>query len=317
MTDIDLKLKKTFRNTFPEYAKRLDNAGTEETLIRQYNEILDECMENIKEVLGNDTALGEMLLSPERYHSLISATGTDIKYEIQEIMNGIQALKGLDNENDLTVQMLITGVTAITTLGVITYYNAVKAGADSFKATLAAVSASEAGVVAVAAFIVIAILIPIIYLMTKPASCIVLLINELEEDITFADDYNVSGERVCFTRRISKAVQIGEAESFSSGLFVTTKKDNALFGTQYGFSLKGTSSNDYFLFGVECPLTSTYTDNNCYCALTGSAKDAAEGTANHNNSTYEIKNTKYLLDIKCHSKAGSVAFYVARIRTRR
>jgi hypothetical protein len=149
--------------------------------------------------------------------------------------------------------------------------------------------------------------------MSKPANCIVLIINELNDDIQFEDDYNVHGKPVTFVQDLLAVTKSkGAVVAYSAGFFTTQKRDSALYGTQYGFRLKS-AEGAVFTFGAECPLTSMYTDNNCYCAFDKSAEEAANATTDKNVQEYYAEKGDVCLSIKCNSGAGSIAYYVARI----
>lgn len=185
-------------------------------------------------------------------------------------------------------------------------------GAVETAAAYAGVTAATVALVcAIAIVVIIAILIPIIYFMQKPANCIVLLINELDDKIIFKNDYNIHGKPTLNTTPIPKAVVIpGVTTVATAGFIATEKRENALFGTQYGFTF--TYKETELTFGVECPLTSLYADNNCYCGIGISAKKAANTTNYKNVQSWEDSNDEIKISIKCNSKSGSIAYYVAR-----
>lgn len=323
--DRDYLLKKTFRETFPEYALRLDEANSE-NLMDTYHQILDECRQNLStclgekanELLGDDSqAMMALALMPERANSICQAKGDEIKYELQEILNGLQAIKGLQSEETMAVQLAASGLVAVHATAIYVLFELLGSGAETFAAMVSAIASCTPAIVAAVTLVVILVLIPIIYLMTKPANCILLLVNELDEELEFVDDYNVSGKRSAFTRKIPKVFTVPSSgiKYYSAGIYTTSKNDNSLFGTQYGFRMRGAKTGKEFLFGMECPLTSIITDNNCYCSFSGTPEDIAKQTEKHNIQSFNLNDGHgYCCSITCHSGAGSVAYYKASIR---
>jgi hypothetical protein len=181
-------------------------------------------------------------------------------------------------------------------------------------------------VVAAAAVILALILIPLVYFMVKPATCIIFLINELplpdeEEDqekynkLFWEGDYNVHGKPTLLTREIPGALRTPSQRKYPfGGLYATAKHDDALFGTQFGFVMKYRGAeNDPFVrltFATECPLTGV---NNCYCAFDESAESAARETARRKEQFFEARKDGLTLSIRCNSSSGPVAWYVARL----
>jgi len=84
----------------------------------------------------------------------------------------------------------------------------------------------------------------------------------------------------------------------------------ALYGTQYGFTYKYKNIN--LSFGVECPLTSIYVDNNCWCGVGTSSKEAAEQTDKQNKQVWKASGDGISLSIEVNSGSGSIAYYLAR-----
>lgn len=314
-------LKQSFRSVYPEYADLLETAKSHEEVKSLQQRFLKEAHENLAKALNKTpeelTATDQtapIALTQKQYENLISATGDSIEQQLHVILDGTSRLKGMEKDDPATVtaQIVISGLVA---LGGIAYKAAssdLVAGAVEAAAAYAGVEVATVGVVcAIAAVVIVAILIPIIYFMEKPANCIVLLINELDDELAFKSDSNVHGKPMLMTSPIPEAVVIpGVRTVATAGFIATEKRENALVGTQYGFTFS--YKNEELSFGVECPLTSIYVDNNCYCAIGESAHTVAEKTDSENRQSYEATKNGITLSIKCNSGSGSIAYYVAR-----
>ena len=321
--DIDLKLKQGFRSLFPDYAIKLEKATSQEEINKLQAEFIEESKQALADALGKDITELEasdqtapILLKKETYEFLVNATGDDIKRQLQVLIDGLGRLKSMEKEDAgiVTAQILLSGALAIGGLSGSAAINSLAVGAAEAVAALAGVTVATVGVVvAIAALVIVAVIIPIIYFMLKPANALVLLINELDKPLTFVKDHNVHGKPMLMTSPIPEGVEIPGAGKYPvAGFIATEKREKALVGTQYGFTMRYGSTGTNFSFGVECPLTSMMTDNNCYCAIDESAKTVAEKTANKNKQFWEAEKEGIKLSIRCNSGSGSIAYYVAR-----
>ena len=279
-----------------------------------------------------------VLLRPSLLATLVDATGQDIEIELHKILDSVERLSHMTDDDAIEVSLQIVGFSAAAVgivAGAVTLYQLLMlSGSFTVSATLAGMlAATVAIVVAVAAFIILAVLIPLLYFMNKPAVCMVLLINELNggpnlesNSLVFVDDYNRSGKPTLLTNPIPGAYYSPKGIYAYSGLFSTSKRDQALEGTSYGFKLEceysvdgngasGAATKQLSLaFGVENPLTSIYGGNNCYCGFDISAKEAADKTNDKNVLAWSDENTDGIkISIKCNSKGGSIAYYIARV----
>lgn len=321
--DIDLKLKQGFRSLFPDYATKLEKATSQEEINQLQATFIEERKLELAKVLGKDILelnasdyTAPFPLKKETYGILVNATGDTIKKQLHVIIDGLERLKGMENDEAglVTAQMLLSGVLGIGLLSTSTVVAKLAVGAVEAVAALAGVTAATVGiVVAVVALVIVSILIPIIYFMEKPANAIVLLINELDKPLVFEQDHNVRGVPALMTETIPEGIEIpGIAKYPVGGLIASQKADKSLYGTQYGFTMRYGSTDTKLSFGVECPLTSLYHDNNCYCAIGESAKKAAETTTKKNKQFWETEKDGIKLSIRCNSGSGSIAYYVAR-----
>lgn len=321
MTESLHSLKSSFRSVYPEYAALLDGAKSQGEIKKLQSKFLKEAQQNLakalnkrpEDLLATDQT-APIALTQKQYENLINATGDSIQKHLHVILDGTSRLKGMEKDDPATVtaQMIISGVVA---LGGIAYKAAgseLVAGAAEVAAAFAGVEVEAVPVVcALAAIVIVAILIPIIYFMEKPANCIILLINELDDELAFKSDSNVHGKPMLMTSPLPKAVIIPDVRTVATAGFIATeKREDALVGTQYGFTFSYKDTD--LTFGVECPLTGIYVDNNCYCGIGISAHDAAEKTDSVNKQSYSASKDGITLSIKCNSGSGSIAYYVAR-----
>jgi hypothetical protein len=321
MMTIDHKLKDGFRKLFPEHAAALAKAKTQKEINVLHEKFIQEAKENLAKALGKKVSeltdtdqTAPIALKKEEYEILINATGDTIKNQLHVIIDGLERLKNMEDDDAgwVTAQILLSGVAALGGIAIAATQSALIVGAVEAAAAYAGVTAATvASVCAIAVLVIVLILIPILYFMEKPANCIVLLINELDQPLTFLEDYNEHGKPRLMTSPIPPAVVIPGVGTYpSAGLIATEKKEMALVGTQYGFVMK--YKDKQFAFGVECPLTSIYEDNNCYCAIGQNAEHAANETAEHNTQFYEDSKDGITISIRCNSGSGSIAYYVAR-----
>ena len=145
--------------------------------------------------------------------------------------------------------------------------------------------------------------------MAKPANCIVVLINELNKPLLFSKDHNIHGKPHVITHEILNGTTTSGGKPISPviGFISTEKRSGALYGTQYGFTMKYGKTR--LSFGVCNPLRGK---NNCFCKFDKSAKYVAEETDKQNQQQWSVMKGGITLSIKCNSSSGSSAYYVAR-----
>jgi len=255
-------LKQSFRQVFPEFANRLDGARSQDEVSKIHAQLIQETQATLAKALnksvGDLTATDQtapIALTQKQYEILISASGDTIEQQLHVILDGTSRLKSMEQDDSaaITAQIVLSGVVALGGVACSAASSQLVAGAVETAAAYFGVETATVGVVcAIAAVVIVAIIIPIIYFMEKPANCIVLLINELDEDLTFLGDYNVHGKPMLMTTPIPQAVVIpGVRPVATAGFIATAKRDDALVGTQYGFTFKYKDLD--LSFGVECP----------------------------------------------------------------
>lgn len=324
IADLDHEVQRTNLDTL---LQSISNKHDRKKVSKSFN--------SLKNILADSDSsqTSVIALKPELLNTLVNATGNTIEIEVQKLLDGVERLSKMTDDDAILISLQIVGFSSVAVglvAGIYTFYQLVTlSGAFTVSCTLAGVvAASVTVVIAVAAFIVLSVLIPILYLMNKPAVCVVLLINELNggddlegNKLTFVEDYNVHGKVGVITTPIPGAYPSPKGTYAYSGFYLTTKRDDALIGTQYGFKLscdynpKGLKTNTKkisFAFGVECPLA--IGSNNCYCAFDISAHEAANKTDSEDKLSYKATNSDGIsLSINCNSGSGSVAYYIARV----
>ena len=326
MTNDILKLKEKFEALYPQYAKRL-SAASEADFDDVYESILAEKRNEVTKALkanrqnakckgsDNDDYYAPITLQPDEYKRCINAEGSGIEAIVKELMNKMDVLKKCSEEgnNELfAAQLNACGLAAITPAGFTEFVNSLNKGEKIAAAILS-------GVVVVGLFtimgvlelLVLAVLIPVFY-MKKPAMAIIAVINELEEAVYYDSQYFNHGERVGITEGIPGAFILPSAGYYNLGFFTGSKKKNALYGVQGAYTLKDNNDTKY-TFGFDCPLSSIHVDNNCYCGINVSAKDASKKTDNENKQDFFADGDKHGMSIKCNSPKGSYAYYIGRI----
>ncbi|MDC9598558.1 hypothetical protein [Xenorhabdus anantnagensis] len=317
-------LKMKFQKLFPEYAVPLDKAKTQEEIYSLREMFLAQAQANLRSLLQkNNIQLTDgdlyppIALTNELYNTLINTTGNDIEEQIKLLLENLQELKDLENKEEdlLAAQMLLGGMIGISDLSVAEVIKKVMAGSPEFAAAVAGIHVATASVIiSIITIAVISIIIPIIYFVVKPAACIVIVINELDKEINFKDDFNVHGKPVLHTQNIKISPAKKEDKIFVSGLVSTEKKEGALVGTQYGFTY--TYDGIDISFGVSCPLTDIPLiggKNACYCDIGSSSQDVAQQVGDNESQEWVVAKNSIKASITCNSPQGSHAFYVARI----
>lgn len=324
---MDDELTNTLEEEFPELMKELSTCKTQDEMDVVHKKYVLKYMNELNILLGKEeiTELdltdsnlqsdktAPIALKPETYDFLINAEGNAIEFEMKKIINGLARLKHMvyDSAADVAWQILFSGCVAIGGLAISEAFRALVTGALESAAAALGVSVATVGIVCgIAAVVIVATIIPLIYYITKPAVGILLLINEIDEKITSWESYNVHGRQVLLTDPIPGGITFKDKHYFAGGLIISRKMENALIGTQYAVTFR--HYNTDFQFGFSVPLTGLYGGNSCYCSIGGTAKEAAIH-ADDGNLHYIHDAYGYRAEIKCNSASGSIAYYVGRI----
>lgn len=320
-----ITLKSSFSVAYPEIYEQLEACTTEQELKATYEKIKEDAFARAQPYLaaGDDPSGFPVLgLTPQQYTNLKNASGEDIKVFVTAMLNQAQLIKPEFSVGQTVATLIGGGLTAIGTVASAAFGTGIVGGMVTAVAVAAGVTAvTVAGLVVLIAVAIVAVIIPIIYFMLKPACCLTLVMNETASQLEWKDDHNVHGKPIGHSPFISQAIVIpepipGAGKFVYAGFVQTDKRDNALVGTQYGFTYTGNNGSYNVNFGTECPLTSIYSDNNCFCSINSTSENAAKETSNKNELTYSATgdNPKLDVSIKCNSKSGYVAYYVARVQ---
>lgn len=319
-----ITLKTSFSKAYPDYFNQLETCKTQQQLADTYEKIKADAIEKAKPYLGvedDPTGFLALALTPQQYSNLISAQGANIKVYVTAMLNTAQVIQPSFSVGQTVAELMGGGITAIGMVAGAAFSEGIVGGMIASVAVAAGVEAvTVAGLVTLIAVAIIAIIIPILYFMFKPACCFALVVNETNSQLAWVDDYNVHGKPIGHTPFISAAINIpppipGAGKYVYCGIVQTDKRDSALVGTQYGFTYSGNSGAYNVNFGVECPLTSLYVDNNCFCEIGSTSEDAANQTDSKNTLSYSASSVNPKLDvsINCNSGSGYVAYYIARV----
>lgn len=319
-----IQLEEAFKNAYPEYHGQLKACKTESELLKTYKKIKNDVFEKAKPYLAEGESprgFPAIALTTQQYNNLKTASGDNIKVYVTAMINQAQTIKPDFNVGQTVASLAGGGIAAIGSVAGAAFGDSILAGGIEMVAIAAGVEAvTVAGVVAIVAAVIIAIIVPILYFMLKPACCFVVVLNETKEEIKWVDDYNVHGKPIGHTPFINAAIDVpkpipGAGKYVYAGIVQTDKHDNALVGTQYGFTYS-TKSGANVNIGVECPLTSIYVDNNCFCEINSSSKNAAEQTDSKDVLSYSANSDspKLEVSINCNSGSGYVAYYITRIK---
>jgi hypothetical protein len=312
------QLRSAFRNLFPDFAEQFDRASDEDAIEQLYERLMANALLELNGALaaanlsGDDVQRGAAIcLSPTRYQALIEARDDRLKEELLALIKGLQDLKARQQESPRVFAgaMVSMGVPAVSP-ATPTFFEALNGGAPEAEAAAAGLAVTSPAVVIATVVVVILAIIVLLYFMTKPSNCVTLLINELDEPLTFDGDFNVSGKPATVTMSIPPgAVVPGRGRYPLAGFFVSKRKPG-FYGTQYGFTMK--HAIGHLTFGVCCTLTNSGGPNSCYCHIGATAQNAAVRTDEQRRQSYQDAHGDLNLSILCNSKSGSPAYYIAR-----
>jgi hypothetical protein len=253
------------------------------------------------------------ILTPENYELLITEPVENINNTIEDLLRDLAYISNSKSNDDVWygLQMNKSGIIGIGNACNTTARNQLLSGGDESGATIQGVKIASIKTIGSIIQLLIAGVGGAVGLLTKPATCSVLIINELDEPLMYSDEYNIHGKPSLKTSPIEGKIKYGNATYYQAGFISTQKRDAALYGTLYGFVMKHNETD--LAFGVECPLTSLYSDNNCYCAFGITAEAAANKTDKNNKTFSKATQSGINISIQCGSKSGSNAYYVARV----
>ena len=255
--DLDYELKQAFREYFPEEAKRLETATSQEELVSIHQELYEEAVKKLDNIEGIQSHASSrdktapILLDEKKYNRLINARGNGIKEEVHVLLDGLARLKEYKDEGNefFAIAMVTIGVLGLGSRAIKAVLARLAQGAvTGIAGVLAGIEAvGKIAIIGLVTLVVIGILVPIIYFMVKPAACIVCLINETDEELVFNGDHNVHGKPVLRTSPLAAKIVYTKKNgkktaAYTAGLVTTIKCDSACIGTQYCFGYDNTPS---------------------------------------------------------------------------
>lgn len=326
MTDqTEDQIKSSFRTLFPAFAGQLDLATDDAAIGKVVESLFTNAQAELSEQLtqaGFDksdvTSSGAIFLSPWRYARLVKATGDVVKTELLDLIDSLQKLKGKEHapKAEFAGAMVAAGVPAVMPITPPAtpsppFVVAIEEGAGELAAAEGGLATTPPGlVIAIVVLVVIAILV-LIWFMDKPSNCISLLINESDKALDFAGDHNVSGKPATITPFIPAAVKDDKSALYPAAGFFVSDRKAGFYGTQYGFSMKHPVG--HLAFGMCCTLTGVGGPNSCFCHVGGTAEHASIDTDKYRKQYYEdLHNGQIKISIRCNSKSGSPAYFIAR-----
>jgi hypothetical protein len=290
---------------------------TERELKIAYEQICVDAREKARPYLGaddNPTGFPLLTLTQNQYKQLINASGDTIEVVVTTMLKTAQIVQPSWSVGQTTAQFVTAGICALGATMAGAFNVAIGSGVVEAVAIAAGIEAvTVAGVVAIIAFAIVAIIIPILYYMLKPACCFVVLLNETNSALNWVNDYNVHGKPIGYVNSIPAMVVIpqpipGAGTYVVCGFVQTDKHDDALHGTQYGFTYACGSNT--ISFGVECPLIG---HNNCYCEINSNSNNVAYATNSNDSTAWSSEQEGLYTSINCNSPSGYVAYYIARV----
>lgn len=318
------ELRDRFAQIFPEYDRELRAAKSDEEIEAIRMRIAGEYRQKAKNELGGNDGLGLLddaehglvvTLKPEIYQDLVDARNGGIETKLLLLMDSLQRLQDVKSQSAeaIAYTLFSAGVISVTAFAAKCLIEKLILADELLPVALEGVNAVGPSICCnIVIGVIVALLIPLIYFINKPAACIMLVINELHQDLEFVEDYNVHGKRLEITDSMPR-ITVGKKGTFySAGFFATSKCSGALIGTQYGLTLKQTDIDRIkFNFGVGCPLSQG--KNNCACDYDKTAKSIAGQADEQQKQEDSMPKDRYNLSIRCNSGSGSVVYYVARI----
>lgn len=304
--------RKVFEKNYPDLAKSINSIKTEKEFEVFYSSLYTNAYSNTfkssftdegyvsakKKNINTDPQC--FLFTKKKYNDLINAKGKKLKKEISTFLN---ALADLSDSTLINPQGLIQiGIIAV---GEFLINKAFKLLTKKLSelAVVEALCSAAISLPALSGFIVVALLVPL-YFFLKDATSILLVINESEQDIRPSHIKCFHGKTKSITKIITQSSNT--TENYSAGLYVTTKKSWALYGTkcEIVFSTKKNSYN----IGFECPLTHK---NACTTGINqklGFTKNKMKYLSS------KTKKKNLTVSIECNSTKGSPAYFLARIK---
>jgi len=319
-TETDLLSR--FKTLYPKEYRLIKNCQSDadfEKVREIYRKQLREHLErhNLEQVenVGDGDYAAAFAVSPGNLPTYKSAVNDQVKQQVETLLSMVAEVKQMSDTGatttEMAVTMSVTGV-AVVGAGIYVFLQNVAAAVlvDAILGTMLTVGVAV--VITAVVLVVLAIVIPIIYFMEKQAACIVMVVNTTKSDFVFQNVDMTHGKQMTTTLKIPAAVKVSVGPAPGTyalaGFYAAQKRDDALVGTQSGWEFK--LGDVQFSFGVDCPLTAIYDDNNCWCGFNSNASNASSQTDSNNRQDWVVVAAGYQATIRCNSGSGSIAYYM-------
>jgi hypothetical protein len=323
---IDTDLKAVFRRLFPEQAVRMEAAQSPEELDALHLELvansrkqLDTAIALSGGVPGN--ALGAtasdvaLLLTPRLRKALAEARLDKVEQEIKSLIKGLSEIAELKAPSPEMLSSRLVSVGAVPfgppTLELLT----MACSSSSSEAVLGASIGSavgsggiSAGVAISAVLVIVAVAVTIFYFASTSRKCVVLLMSELDDALTFESAHFDHGDQrsLRYSELVPASVS-GKMGLFPGATFVIADRLGGAYGTHFGFTY--TYGDTRLGVGALCGLSN---DNQCWSALDESAAQVSKKLFDAKTLSHEASNGKIRMAIHGNSHRGNPAFFVAR-----
>ena len=326
--DEESNMRKTLEDNFSTLMKDMNACSSQQEMRLVQKKHLLVHVNNLYRQTGKEEITHDLLeshiphattapvsMTKDRHESFLNAEGDQIKLELNALLHGITKLKNADNADAMAAQMLEDGITAIGIESIVKLTENLMTGVDLADAVLnAIVDTTAAGSITVVIILVIAVIVPFFFYLQHSATGLLFLINELDKDIVFVEDYNVHGKEKVITSPIPAFIDVPNVGVlYNGGFIITTKRSWALIGSQYGVTYKIAGTDTMFQFGLCCPLSSYQGGHACYCDIGSSAKEVAEKVGHDKQLNDYAEKDGIKVEIKVSSRSGTNAFFIGRV----
>jgi len=253
-------------------------------------------------------------LTDNKYQLFVNASGGEIKQTLQQFLNTLKTINTDMDNTTAALTLLSVGCGAFGTIATVARFIArFMAGAYEDVACLGAITDIGLGVIVGVIFIVvILVLIPLLFFVTKEANCTGIIINDSQYDLLCSAASCHHG-KVCLqpfhidAKSVSHLPGVGGTVR-NSNFYAVSKSDDALVGVWNALEIKACQPNTFyknvvhtFDIGTCIPLTG---DNNINVFEGISCDQAAVNIGDYSNGNQTIEKT--IGDIKITGKLNAL-----------
>ena len=329
------EFKNEFEKTFSEHVNKLENLPTLEQkeeytsdLLNKYENQLSSSLSElkIKDELDQQFAFKisadkpiHISLTVEKYQKLKNARGSQIEVELTNLMKELHQIKTQiqcheNSLEDIGKEMSKTGICGIGPVTLSSLYSEVKSpvlkSVESGISNSLGLSSETISVLeSIISFISVTVITNII---SRESSVMMFIFNELDSELINVNSEAIHGEIITTTNPIPGIkIESDQSKLISGGLFLGKKYNYAPIGAQVGWQFK--SKGHQISFASDCPITSLFVYNNCYCGFDIDAREAAKLTDKFDKQYYFDSSGGVAAEIRVHSQYGSPAYNIGRI----